>query len=381
MNASPQLLEKARNRLHADVVCTLSGITSIVSSRQAVPYFGTVGIRNLGDELLLEAARRSFPDRTLVPLDARRAPHRQALRRLATSAPALLVGGGTLLMSQPLRRTLDEGLRAGLGFSTFGSGVEDPRFVGDFADSQVASWRRLLAGAEHLGVRGPRSCEILAEIGVTTASVVGDPAVVMSLSGQPSPRRGRVVGVNLGTAWGAVWGQSEADAVRQAVKSIRRLMDSGWHVRLFSVWPPDTRLLHEIARMVGLPRSAVAVEYRSPHRFMANIQGCDVFVGMKLHAQVLAMCAGVPTLALEYQPKTTDFLRLVDSVQDALRFDQLQADALVSAVDRLWRDHSDAQERQWGNCRRVAAGFIEYVHRIGGDVDGLARWAGSAATA
>ena len=65
-----------------------------------------------------------------------------------------------------------------------------------------------------------------------------------------------------------------------------------------------------IARAAALGPESICAEYHDASRMITALSECDVFVGMKLHSQILAICAGVPTLAIEYQPKTVDFMSL-----------------------------------------------------------------------
>jgi polysaccharide pyruvyl transferase WcaK-like protein len=213
----------------------------------------------------------------------------------------------------------------------------------------------------------------MADLGATDAAAVGDPALVFSLAHEPDRKLGRTLGVNLGTACGSVWGRSEAAGLTQIIEALEVLQRSGWRVKLFSVWAPDTRVLHGVADRLGLARSSVVTEYRSGSRFMRQVRECDVFLGMKLHAQVLSMCAGVPTVAIEYQPKTAEVMSSINT-HAPLRFDAATRHSIVDAVTRARDEAALDQLEQWQGCRAGAGHFLDYVTTIGGDARGVARW-------
>ena len=74
------------------------------------------------------------------------------------------------------------------------------------------------------------------------------------------------------------------------------------------------------------------------------MRDCHVFVGLKLHAVVLASAAGVPSLILEYHPKCWDFQASLGRDRYSLRTDALDADRLLVLVDEL-ADDREAQAR------------------------------------
>lgn len=365
------LATKIAGRVRANAVACRGTVQGFANGITPLPYFGAVGIRNLGDELLLAIARESFPGRSFVPLDTRHLLQRQLLRLSSSNATSMLVGGGTLLLSEALLRTLEDAIEHGMRFCTFGTGAHDPRFFGSLSPDSTQAWRDVLTCSDALGVRGPQSVTILQALGVAHARTVGDPAVVFSTFNSPALRGGRSVGLNVGTAHGAVWGGAEEPAIEALTQTAVTLRRAGWSVRLFSVWPPDTRVARRIARDARLGDHAVVAEYHNPFRMIAAITTCDLFVGMKLHSQILAICAGVPTIAIEYQPKTVDFMQSIESTSEVVRIDSLTVSQLHETVESLALVREEVALRQWGQCRALAAAFGEYVAAIGGSYDHL----------
>ena len=73
---------------------------------------------------------------------------------------------------------------------------------------------------------------------------------------------------------------------------------------------------------------------------LANIAACDLMIGMRLHALILAAAAGVPSVALSYDPKVDAFMRASgqgEAVYDLARSDP---DVLQSLLTRAWAERA-----------------------------------------
>jgi len=371
---TPSVRQRLLSRYRANLLAARRTTYAIGSANRPLPYFGTVGVSNLGDELVLTIAEKSFPGRVLIPVDGRRPLQRRLLRIAASDAQSMLVGGGTSILSLPLLRTLQQAVHLGLRFSTFGSGVDDPSFFGQLEPAARDAWESVFASSEEIGVRGPMSVAALHELGVTRARMVGDPAIVFAKETAPAAGGGQVLGINVGTAYGAVWGgdeESALKAVTQLATSVRR---SGWSVRLFSVWPPDTAIAARIAREASLGEGSICAEYFDGRRLATALGQCDLFVGMKLHSQILATCSGVPTLAIEYQPKTSDFMSAIGSASEVVGINSVRAATLREFVEHMSMCREEIAIRQWSGCRALANRFLSYVSELGGSPDHLSRW-------
>jgi polysaccharide pyruvyl transferase WcaK-like protein len=328
-----------------------------------MPYFGTIGIRNLGDELMLRIAEAAFSENTILPVDARRHFQALLLRIFGRGSDRLLVGGGTLLLSDPLFRTLSSAGARDMSFTTFGTGAHPIRVA--HASRSFPMWRDLLRRFEFVGVRGPLTAATLEKLGVIS-TVTGDPALIFSLRDSPPPATSGVVGMNFGTTSGTAWAAHEPALVGALIRTIRELTACGFEVRLFSVWPPDTRILRRVASHASLTDDRVIYEYRDPRRFLEAVAECSLFVGMKLHATILAICAGLPTLAIRYDPKIDDFLASVDALSESVPTSVLSEDGLAPRIIRLSECSSDVRNRQWRSSRELARTFLDYVDTIGG---------------
>jgi len=61
----------------------------------------------------------------------------------------------------------------------------------------------------------------------------------------------------------------------------------------------------------------------------------NAFVGIKLHSVILSMCAGVPSIMIEYAPKCRDFMASVDLEDFCLDVDSVDAEVLGATFEQL----------------------------------------------
>ena len=201
--------------------------------------------------------------------------------------------------------------QSGRALPTFGTGVADPAFWrnrGGWRD-RLSEWVELLEQLPGVGVRGPRSAAALQEAGLSHVQVVGDPALVFwRNTDETRPATGNV-GLSVGRSGGHVWGD-EAAIERACIDLAQRLEAHGLRVTVYPVWSDDVPVCERVA--VACRHANLSQHTTDAERFIASLEHIDVMVGVKLHACVLAACAGVPFVALEYRPKCRDFCESLD---------------------------------------------------------------------
>ena len=332
----------------------------------SVAYVGWNGRGNTGDDAIFEALVDG-----LSPLDVQTFPV-YAGELLTSGSPTrfrrshLLLGGGTLVGRSVWRRNLRRKafplVRRRPAF-VVGAGVEDPSFQGrhSFSDdgSELARWPALLSSFERVTVRGPRSQELLAEVGVA-ADVVGDPALLLAPPAPPAARPSNVVGVTLGFG-DDLWGHDHRSVEAAVITCLRELLNGGWRVRLLCMNDQDREGHAAVARGLTPVGDALSVEVvDTPPAYLQAVSECTVVIAERLHAMVLAAAAGTPFVALEYQPKCRDFAASVDWERWTVRTDELTADAVGQAVDALATGAETA---------RLAGAVDELRRRLGAEVD------------
>lgn len=303
----------------------------ILGGQPTIAYVGGwLGKANLGDELLWLAYCRLFPRTSLWHYDGGRVAkqlYHWSPRRLGG-----LLAGGTLIGQHRMWLEFTQRFRQHADpFAVFGSGVANPDLWPDGAP--LSAWRPTLKESDFLGVRGPVSVSFLEQAGITGAEVVGDPALVFARNEETEIHRPKSLALNIGVADGRMWGNEEK--VRDETTALARLArEAGWRVDWLVVWPKDLAITREAAATSNTDEHVHEV-YTDHEVFMDLAAEASVMVGMKLHATILATCAGTPSLMLEYRSKCRDYMESIDHGQYVTRTDELNAAAMWEQVQHM----------------------------------------------
>jgi polysaccharide pyruvyl transferase CsaB len=153
-----------------------------------------------------------------------------------------------------------------------------------------------LRGAAHVSLRDSESIGLARELGVRRAiDLVPDPAIALR------PERGEpghiVVAVR---AWGGRL--DHLLPIREAIQ----VLSAEHRILALPMHEPMDREPSEIV-VDGIPGAAVVPPETSLHERLALIGSASLVIGMRLHALVLAAAAGVPGVAISYDPKVDAF--------------------------------------------------------------------------
>jgi polysaccharide pyruvyl transferase WcaK-like protein len=309
-----------------------SSVDVVDAARPVIAYLGWHGKGNLGDDAIYDAVRAQLPTATF--LDLPRFPH-ERIRAVTTGlTPSLrcstqILGGGTLVGRRDWRRWATRGLALTRknGSCAIGVGVEDPVFVGRRSGSrrdELKRWAPVLSEFHSVSVRGPRSAELLSDLGLTV-DVSGDPALLLP-SPSVEPEDG-LIGVNLGFG-DDLWGHNPQRVVDEVSTAVQQLSSQGHRFVGILMNPSDRKWTEAV--LAGVTADIVAPpDATAAARELAR---CCVAVVSRLHAGILASLSGTPVLSLEYQPKCRDFALSIDDERSLLRTDNLHGGAVVDAV-------------------------------------------------
>jgi polysaccharide pyruvyl transferase WcaK-like protein len=309
---------------------------AVTEKRPCIAYVGGwLGKFNLGDEALWYAYEKLFPSHKLVHFDGGKLSG--AVCRLPRLAGGLL-GGGTLIAQKRDWLTLATQFAAsGQPLFIFGTGVEEPSFWP--GDTTVQDWLPLLAKCRFIGVRGPISAQMLAAAGVKNVEVVGDPVIAYALDEVSREVETNSIGLNIGTSDGRIWGD-EKRVASEVASLARRAKSAGWNVHWYVVWPKDLEMTQQVAKESGTSAHIHTI-YTDADEYMRSVRRLGAFVGMKLHATVLATCALTPSLMLEYRPKCRDYMQSVEQDEFTFRTESFTADQLWSILS-AWQNNRAA---------------------------------------
>ncbi len=277
-----------------------------------IRYVGWVGKENLGDEAMIEAARRLMP---WGEIEAR-----------GEARDLLLLGGGTLInRNQYLRWLLDRDSPR-IERAVLGTGVANPGYWGVTEDT--GEWLRWLGTCAYVGVRGPRSAQTLVDWGFKgEVEVCGDPALHLR-SDRPHDPDGPILVAPVWTG-GELHGGDDQKVFEELAKAVVHWTDDGHEVTLMSCHPTDDRPILIIKELAdGAP-----VTYHAGYLDVADtvdlIASSSLVVGERLHACVIAAATDRPFVAVEYRPKVRDFAESVAMGDNVIRTDEIVSGRLI----------------------------------------------------
>ena len=358
----------ARGTLLADFNTLRRKIQAVLKPGQGrFGYLGWTGHKNLGDEILFEAARILLKDYALFPYRASKADRLADWLAGGRLLRGCCLGGGTLIYGgEGYLRAMQAA--AGLPMFALGTGVVEPlpgSATADF-EQRRGRWVEALRGFRAVSVRGPQSKAMLEAHGLSGVEIVGDPALVFSRLRTYATTEDRVLGVNAGSARGRLWGGDEEPLIATVAQAVRRLKYRGWRFEFFSVWPEDDGACVRLAAAAGLRACAVQKHYRAAEGFLAGVQRCSVFLGMKLHSVILAHCASVPSVMLGYRNKCFDYLASMEMEHFAVRTDQVQVEPLVGLVESAYDQRDKLRRELKEKCAYYTDKLEDFAGRIRG---------------
>lgn len=320
--------------------------------KKTIEYIGCMAV-NLGDQVVLDAIEQTFPEINIVPpkggnsfISRIIAESEKRQKRLAS-----MLGGGTLIgpgdWSDKLRIEFESSLkRLGSGI-VFGTGVSDlsfPSYQKEYEkDPELyRKWGTLLNQCQYVGVRGPQSKSTLAALGVE-AEVIGDPVCfLVQEKGFWRPVSG-LLGVNIGHGGGSIWGDRSTfyAAMTQFVSQAK---DRGWNMEFFVLMAEDLEMTKKLALEAGINNPIIHCEYMDAKNYLEQARRMEAFVGMKLHSVILAMCALVPSIMMEYRPKGLDFMKSIGMESFNIRTSEVNSDSLFALLDELLKQKETISE-------------------------------------
>jgi polysaccharide pyruvyl transferase WcaK-like protein len=320
-----------------------------------------VGEGNLGDEVMLEAARRLLPEVDLiVPQSAWR---ERALARLGLSGPSyfhsFILGGGTLIAPYwlPSVRAAQE---AGIPIWSLANGVGSSGF-GDAVQVDLADWKAPLSRFQAVSVRGPRSLAQLRALGIERAEVIGDLALSLTSAQSPPPLPAipRFL-VNVTLPPGQTLEESSYASLTDLERLIRELIGQGWMPVPVAMHHRDIEPLQTLMNRACHCPDRVLVP-KTAEEFFALVAPCHVAIAVRLHAAILACCLGVPPLMLGYRDKCLDFMESMELQNWHIPLDRVQPGELRTMAHALIGCAAGLRPEILASARAWKAKIVRYV--------------------
>lgn len=315
-------------------------------------FSGYYGLGNAGDEAvlagLLQGMREVGLDAEVTVLSAnpalteqwhgvRAVPRmRPALLQAISECDTLVSGGGSLLQDVTSTASLAYyltviALAKGMGRRV----VVAAQGMGPLLRPASRRWTGSVVGrADLVTVRDEESAGLLRECGVRQPiHVTADPAFLLSSSSQV-PRSTFPDALRVGLALRA-W--KDRDAVAWGVDLCREMAKRGAAAVLIPMHEPHDRELAESVRSGAGEEVEISPPPKDLTTVLDALYGCEVLLGMRLHALLLAANAGRPVVAWSYDPKVDALMHRVGSPEGLLPLDATPdqaAEAVLQAAQR-----------------------------------------------
>ncbi len=331
-----------------------------MSRPRRVLLSGYYGFANAGDEAVLAglilSLRAADPqlEVTVLSINPReteaahgvRAVHRTRPKELLPAlarTDLLISGGGSLLQDV----TSAHGILYYLGVVRLAQMLGKQTMFGaqGLGPLRRTRSRKLVASVANrldaVTLRDRGSADLLRAIGVSRPriEVAADPALLLGPETLPPPHPG-----TFGVALRPWHGQDHlaarvADACRESLPQARALV--------FPMQPQtDTGIGEQFAELYHQQGRASLVSPPGELKALVReIGGCEMMVGMRLHALILAAACGVPSVALSYDPKVAAFM--AQSGQDDAVYDLSSSGGrpLPVLLSRCWAGRVERAER------------------------------------
>ena len=328
---------------------------------------GYYGFNNTGDEAVLAGIVKSLQieaDKRRIPIEidvlsinpditrsihGTRASHRYRLGPLAGSiakCDLLLSGGGSLFQD----------VTSAHGIYYYAAVVRLAQMLGKktmFIAQGIGPLTnkrslKLVAGVANrldaITTRDTESMTLLREIGVDkpAVEVTADPALILPELENRRRAAGDVlrIGVSL-RPWAA-----DMDAVIDNIVAALKTLETPVEIVPIAMQPESDRsVMNRFAeKCMNLPHAVIPISGAMPaphlNEVIESISSCGLVIGMRLHALILAAGAGIPSLAISYDPKVDSFMRASSQADYICRIDS------PGDIPGRFKQLADNRERQ-----------------------------------
>lgn len=339
---------------------------------------GAFGFGNLGDDAIALATSRLLADtavdaRTVVlgstasavrrstgldgaRLSWRSLRHAARLIGLIRRSSAVLIGGGGLLQDvlphfyRPhlLLAVVAKALRRPVMF--YAVGVHPPR-TSVFRETLLF----VLSVVDLVTVRDEFSARNLRRAGVRRdVTVTADPAIALGTyeSGVRASKK-PLIGVSL-RPWfhldPILHGGDPARLVDTLAECLDATVDAAGARLLFVPLQhggadDDLDFQRGVISRMRYAQETDMATCRTPLDAVAAVSHCDVVLGMRLHANVLAAACGVPSIAIAYDPKVREFMKRLHCQEHVVGLDELRPAEVAMRVRAALESRDEIKER------------------------------------
>ena len=336
------------------------------SPAKRIVISGYYGFKNSGDEAVLQsilialAAEAVKQGITIVPTVLSIDPewtsktygvhsvHRMKLGKVLKAirqSDGLISGGGSLLQDVTGRMSIPYYL----GIIKLAQWLGKPTFIYAQGIGPVNRTlfhpliRSIFSKCRYISVRDEESAKLLIHLGLALdkVEVVPDPVMGLPLQTSNAPIREQslangsskpIIGISV-----RYWNQDRSELAKLAasLEIIQAQRDVHLYFLPFHL-PDDREASQEVIRQLTSTKDvSMATEVDHPQHMLAEVQACDLLIGMRLHSLIYAASQQVPLIGISYDPKIDQFLQRLHMKAAATTEQFNSKDVAAAALDLL----------------------------------------------
>lgn len=338
------------------------------SPAKRIVISGYYGFKNSGDEavlqsILLALAAESVKqgitiEPTVLSIDPEwtsktygvHSVHRMKLGKVLNAirkSDGLISGGGSLLQDVTGRRSIPYYL----GIIKLAQWLRKPTFIyaqgiGPVSNTKFHPFiRSIFRKCRYISVRDQESAQLLERMGLSLDKVEIVPDPVMGLpQTSEAPKTGSslasgsskpIIGISV-----RYWNQDRSELAKLAASL--QIIQAERDVHLYFLpfhLPDDVEASQEVIRQLSSAKNvSIAAEIYHPQHMLAEVQACDLLIGMRLHSLIYAASQLVPMIGISYDPKIDQFLQRIH-MTPAATTQQFNSNDLAAAALKLLADN------------------------------------------
>lgn len=331
-------------------------ISYLFTNKKKAIYVGCTGMGNLGDEAIYQAIKHYLSSDIFIyalPYDNVNAG--KIGRRWFLKNPDLIIlGGGTIIKKGPKESYLkiiqnQVELYPKAKTIILGPGVADANFAGSNGDIvDVLAWKLFLDKSTFVSVRGELSKKQLELWEVKNEIyILHDPVVYYAKHAILPKNKSKKIAINFAFIGNKIYGKNPKLIEEFANGIVQLLIENGWEIFLYPTTKSDLNYMQNVIGLKKHKEIKVYEDYINIDKSLSFIESMDVFLGQRLHSIIFAACVYTPFHAIEYEPKTSDFLITTGFENYLTRTDNLNINKAFHTIIELYNNIDKEQEKSF----------------------------------
>lgn len=326
----------------------------IFSNRKRAIYIGCLGHNNLGDDAVFHGIVNMVKNKlTIYDISYAKISSGSFLRKIYFPKPDyIILGGGTIIRkgkNESYLRLLNQFSNKYPNAKCFslGTGVANPEFAQSIGfPTDIHAWSNFLNQCFFVSVRGPLSKNILKNEWKIKPNVeiLYDPAIFFDQSLQPKAKK-KTIAVNFCDIVGRIHGQNQEEVGRFAKSIVNKLLENGWNIVLYPTTSNDINYMKRVLGNDLVGKVKIYDNFSDLNKSFEFFNTIDLFLGMRLHAIIFSCLTSTPFYAIEYEQKSSDFLKSIEFENFLMKTDNLDDEKVFKELEEIYQNIDELQNQ------------------------------------